>query len=203
MALFRSDDVTRITQHCFKTLLLALSRPGTIHPLNQPLESAFSHLSLPSSLSAVAHTILDEQVTLAPCSPDGEAWVEELASSTGTRRAPLAEADYVLGKSVPTLSKIRLIKQGTLLAPEDGATLLLWCDQEISGSAGTVRIAGPGIESSLLFRASGTLIRLFKKRMTVPFEYPMGFDIFVISAEGILGLPRTSTLEIPPDAGGA
>ena len=202
MALYRFDDVTRITQQCFKAMLLALARPGTTHPLDEPPGTAFSHLSLPPPLCAVAHTILDEQVTLAPCSSNAEAWVEELVASTGSRRAPLAEADYVLDTSVPTLSQIRRIKQGTLLAPEDGAMLLVWSDQRIAGTAGTVRIAGPGIESSVLCQVSDTLLRLFKRRMAVHFEYPMGFDIFAVSPEGILGIPRTSTLEIPPDAGG-
>jgi alpha-D-ribose 1-methylphosphonate 5-triphosphate synthase subunit PhnH len=50
---------------------------------------------------------------------------------------------------------------------------------------------------------SDTLLGLFKRLMAVPFEYPMGFDVFVVSPEGVLGLPRTATLEIPPDAGGA
>ena len=203
MALFRLDDVTRITQQCFKAMLLALARPGTIHPLDQGLGKAFSHLSSPPSLCAVAHTVLDEQVTLAPCSSDADPWVEELVSCTGTRRAPLAEADYVLCKSVPTLSQIRLIKQGTLHAPEDGATLLVWSDQEISGTAGTVGIAGPGIESSVSIQVNDTLLGLFKRRMAVHFEYPMGFDVFVVGPEGVLGLPRTSTLEIPPSERGA
>jgi alpha-D-ribose 1-methylphosphonate 5-triphosphate synthase subunit PhnH len=101
------------------------------------------------------------------------------------------------------LSQIRLIKQGTLLAPEDGATLLVWSDQEISGAAGPVGIVGPGIESSVSIQVSDTLLGLFKRRLAVHFEYPMGFEVFVVSPEGVLGIPRTSTLEIPPNERGA
>jgi alpha-D-ribose 1-methylphosphonate 5-triphosphate synthase subunit PhnH len=78
----------------------------------------------------------------------------------------------------------------------------MWSEREIAGTAGTVGITGPGIESSVSFQASATLLGLFKRRMAVPFEYPMGFDIFVVCPEGVLGLPRTATLEILPHAGG-
>ena len=203
MALFRLDNLTLITQKCYRSMLFSLSRPGTVCQLDLPFGETFSHLSLPPPLSAIAYTILDEQVTIAPCNREADRWVGELVSCTGARKVPLEQADYVLAVSVPETSHLKSMKQGTLFDPEDAATLVIWLAQEISGTAGTVRISGPGVETSVLLTVSNGMLSLITRRLSVRFEYPMGFEIFVVGADGgLLGLPRTSKLEIVKESGG-
>ena len=193
MSLFRLDEQTELTQRCYRDILQALSRPGSIVRTRPAPGSAFSHLDIPAHLAAVCHTLLDEQVTASHCGPKAEAWLEEVVRSTGVRKVPLEEADYVLCDSVPELERMRSIKKGTLLTPEDGAMLFVLLNDDPTGTGGTLRFSGPGVESFTDLPSGEGLVRLMQRRASVGFEYPMGFDILVLGADGdMLGAPRTS-----------
>ena len=193
MSLFRLDEQTELTQRCYRDILRALSRPGTVVQTRPAPDTAFSHLDMPSHLAAVCHTLLDEQVSAAHIGPQAEARLDEVVRSTGVRKVPLEEADYVLCDSVPELERMRSIKKGTLLAPEDGAMLFVLLEGELTGSGGVLRFFGPGVESFTDLPSSEALIRLMQRRSSVGFEYPMGFDVLVLGANGdMLGVPRTS-----------
>jgi alpha-D-ribose 1-methylphosphonate 5-triphosphate synthase subunit PhnH len=116
---------------------------------------------------------------------------------TGAPSVPPEEADYVLCASIPGFDHMRALKTGDLLRPEDSATLLIWLGSEISGKRGVVRLSGPGVDSSYLLHVSDPLLQLIKTRGVFHFEYPMGFELFVVGVDGsLLGVPRTTSLQI-------
>jgi alpha-D-ribose 1-methylphosphonate 5-triphosphate synthase subunit PhnH len=197
MQLFRLDPLGQIAQQCFRSLLEALSRPGILIRLAFPEVPDCFPRSLPLAMAAVGYTLLDEQVSVAACGSDADGWVDELRGMTSARRVPLSEADYVVSRSIPALGDMQDMKKGTLLDPECSATLVVWFDDDLPGTAGTLKVSGPGIEVSHAVAANAKLLHLVANLRSARAEYPMGLDTLVIDAGGrLLGLPRTAVLEL-------
>lgn len=195
MSLYRLDRKTLLTQQCYRQLLQALSRPGTLRMLPTGGGSDYGHGSVPTAVALLVETLCDERVTLGHSGPGAASWIADLSLYTGVRPGPLDRADYVVCDGVPTGDVLRGCKQGTLDAPEDGALVIIWLGSEIAGRDGVLDIRGPGVKSSAQVRVGRPLLRFAEARGSVPFEYPMGLDTVIIGKEGeILGLPRTSTL---------
>jgi alpha-D-ribose 1-methylphosphonate 5-triphosphate synthase subunit PhnH len=154
-------------------------------------------------LRTVLATLLDEQASLAVYGADAPGWAEEIGDITGVRLTTVETADYWLCSGVPPVEMLAALKQGSLLAPEEGATALVWLGSPIPGQAGRARISGPGVASTACLAVSSPLLQTIEHRLAVPFEYPMGFDLFIVDSEGrVLGLPRTSNVDLFMDGEG-
>ncbi|MDF2958771.1 MAG: phosphonate metabolism protein [Paenibacillus sp.] len=126
-----------------------------------------------------------------------------------SQAAPAAEADYVFAAGGMPDAEIRSIMStlrcGTLLAPEQGATLFLLVEHlkhtDMNSNASKSETAvhwvlqGPGIQDTNRLSISGMNKLWFEERARVNAEYPIGVDIILFTADGdIAALPRTTIL---------
>lgn len=172
------------SQSCFRGVLQALSRPGTMVTLE-------GILTPPPPLSPAAAAIL---LTLADpftavSLPEGEAAREWLTFHARARLTGPEAADFVLAFARPALAALR---QGTDDEPEDSATLILDCPSFALGRH--YRLTGPGIETE-------TIVTLPLDENFLP-EWraqsrnaPRGVDVILCAGTNIIGLPRSLTIE--------
>lgn len=202
MSLFRIDNKILSTQKCYRAMLWALCMPGSLQKMDFAENDRGLFSGVPMPVALMSRTLLDKQVLVAASGIESDSWLDEIIAATGARKAGIDEADYIIASSVPELAELRSVKQGTLLSPEDGATLIIWLSDVIGGDAGTIEISGPGVENLASLRVSSAMISLIKHRCAIEFEYPLGFDLFAIGSGGFLiGLPRTSSVKIISEKG--
>lgn len=168
-------------QRAFRALLAALSYPGRPQALPAGGRAAFA---------AIGAALLDLETSF--CSPDG-ALAEELAFS-GARPAPPAEARY---QFYPTLRERALeavgtAPIGTYSYPDESATLVLGC---ALGNGRRLTLRGPGIRGAIAI-AVGALPDGFWELRGRTIRYPLGWDLFLVSDDQVVGLPRTTLVEV-------
>jgi alpha-D-ribose 1-methylphosphonate 5-triphosphate synthase subunit PhnH len=165
--------------------------------------------------------LIDNEVTFAACcGPDGgedEAASLFIERETFGRRACPEDAQYVIVNGTLTGAASGFLASrlnpGTLLYPEDGATLVLdvericqafahrpESDEEAkrpSGAAGllNLRMVGPGVPGSRSIRVRGAQAPLIEARNRLCAEYPMGIDVVLVTDDGTMAaIPRTTRL---------
>lgn len=178
----------RQSQSDFREALECLSRPGRIGTVG---ESAFPITKARHAYSLL-RALADQEVSIGVFGTD-EA-VQRFASlGTGSRLAPIEEANYALFLSDPEdmLGKLRT---GDLEVPERGATAIVLVAAIGEGDPYVLR--GPGVRDVLTVRITGLGEAALRARDAACEEYPLGIDLFLVDAAGrLLGLPRTTRIE--------
>jgi alpha-D-ribose 1-methylphosphonate 5-triphosphate synthase subunit PhnH len=191
-----TEEVLRV-QRCYRTLLHVLSRPGTLARLDLPIERKNRLVSVPSPLLLACECLLDEKVTVSGLTERGRLWAEEISRGMRVKLAEPEEADFVLSGVEASASELLSLKRGSLLAPEEGATLFVYVEEGIKGDAGLLSFAGPGVRGRLSLRVSAAVLDWASRRGKLCFEYPMGFEAFLFDREGnVLGIPRACEIEV-------
>nr|WP_321524956.1 phosphonate C-P lyase system protein PhnH [uncultured Cohaesibacter sp.] len=168
-------DETRANQ-CFEALLWALSRPGQIRSLPQ------------AGQSQIVDALIDRECAAYS---DDETLAEHISNSGAMLVSP-EKADHVFLSSLTSSDILAKLKTGSDLYPDDGATLML----PASFNEGQLlRLSGPGVNGALEVRIGGLPDLFFALRNKLV-RYPMGFDIFFIDGNQVIGLPRSTKLEI-------
>jgi alpha-D-ribose 1-methylphosphonate 5-triphosphate synthase subunit PhnH len=172
------------SQSCFRGVLQALSRPGTMVTLE-------GILTPPPPLSPAAAAIL---LTLADpftavSLPESEAAREWLTFHAKARLTSPEAADFVLTFTRPALAGLR---QGTDDEPEDSATLILDCPSFDLGRH--YRLTGPGIETETLVQLplDENFVAEWRAQSGTA---PRGVDVILCAGTNIIGLPRSLTIE--------
>jgi alpha-D-ribose 1-methylphosphonate 5-triphosphate synthase subunit PhnH len=162
-------------QKTFRTLLNAMSRPGTVgrveaHPAGGEAAAALT----------ILEALVDHEVSLAvvPPSPTSEA----VLRLTGSRVAPVSEADYVLCRESSLEEALHVVKVGPLEYPDRGATVI--CQVAEVGDGDPISLSGPGIEGSKLVK-----LRSFPASARDEFaernaERPLGVDVIFVDEHG-------------------
>ena len=175
-------------QRTFRRLLDAMARPGVIEQL-EPHDQGGIHAAAVSLLEAV----LDHEVTFVVC-PAEAATTETILRTTGSRVAPLPEADYVLGSGQAIADALRDAKEGDPEFPDRGATVIATVGSVDSG--GSLVIRGPGIPGSRALAVDGfgpDLQALFAERNR---EVPLGIDLVLVAPDGRFAcLPRYTRIQ--------
>lgn len=158
----------------FEALMWALSRPGVERRLPEP------------GLSPVVRSLVDLEVTAFT---DDEG-LRPLIDRTGARPACPTTADYLF-LSGGAEEAFRQARTGSAIHPEAGATLVLAAPLR---AGGRVRLAGPGIDGSITISPalSPELWDIRAERVT----YPLGFDLFIVDGDRVIGLPRSTRIEV-------
>lgn len=174
-----TEAQTRLT---FMPLMWALSHPGRIFELSLGTNTAVSRMAL------IGQTLLDLETSFF--TPD-EGLAEELARTTAVS-APPAEAFYhfypaLVRTDLEMLSQARV---GDMIYPDLGATLLLGCRL---GTGNTFYLTGPGIEDKTAVNIAFIPPEFWELREQVN-QYPLGWDVFLIDGNRVVGLPRTTTV---------
>ena len=171
----RSDaEVT--ANAAFDALLWALSRPGLTQQLPGPGEAP------------IISALLDRECCVHSADPR----LLPQIMRVGAEVAEIAEADHVFLGRMTDADVLRQVKTGSDFYPDDGATLVV---QAEIGSGQRLRLTGPGVDGAVEVQICGLPDGFWRTRAAM-IRYPMGFDLFVIDGARVLGLPRSTEVEV-------
>ncbi|QKF81938.1 phosphonate C-P lyase system protein PhnH [Halarcobacter ebronensis] len=173
-------DIERLNRENFRSMMNALSRPGSI----ERIEPLFD-----SHLLAIANTLLYAEVSYFY---KGNEDFELINAITNAKDSNEKEADYLFCDTIDE-NLFEAGKVGTMKDPEFSSTYIFKC-KDFCGTK--VKISGPGIDGS--FNTSLPISKGFISKFNEKNSYfPLGNEVFFINENAeILGLSRTSKLEI-------
>ena len=186
-------DPVHDTQGCFRALVGAMSRPGTV--TNAPVAPA-DH--------AVLATLVDHEVT---CHTTDETIRTALANEGRFEPAAPAAADIVHAPA-PADSYAAEMEQGTLKEPSDGATVVYRVDALTTGDAtdaGTdatdadttrCRLRGPGVPGERTLAIDGFPVEEAEALAAAQSSYPQGIDAILTTDDRIAAIPRSVDMEV-------
>lgn len=182
---------------CYRALLEAMARPGRV---TAPPDLPETPDGLTAGMGAALLTLADQDTPL---------WLDPGASDEVRRwlrfhcGCPLTDdpARAVLGcvlrpEAMPPLDAFA---QGRPEYPDRSATLLLAVralgDQQ---GARPVALRGPGVETVQRLDVSGLPEDFWTQWRANAARFPLGVDVFFVSADRVAGLPRSAQAEVTP-----
>lgn len=161
----------------YDALMWSLARPGTIRRLPQP------------GLAAILLTLVDRECRVW----SDDAVLVRLAVEAGARRARPEEADHgFMADPSAALDALAVLPTGSALYPDEGATVVVVAS---IGEGRLLRLAGPGIEDRAEIRL-GALPDRFLALRAERCRYPAGLDLFFVDGDRVVGLPRSTSVEV-------
>lgn len=161
---------------CFDALLWALSRPGQIKELPQKGEAS------------IIAALIDRECRVYA----GDPRLIPQIMQTGAQIAEPADADHLFLADLPALGFLQDIRMGCDLYPDEGATLIV---RAKLGIGQRLRLTGPGVNGTTEIALSGLPDGFWQQRAKM-IRYPMGFDMLVLDGAQIIGLPRSTKIEV-------
>jgi alpha-D-ribose 1-methylphosphonate 5-triphosphate synthase subunit PhnH len=172
-------------QRCFRAVLDAMARPGTIH------DAACSVPPPPlcPAAAAVLLTLVDHETPLwlDPAVEGARDWV---AFHCGAAFARPDGAAFLLTAELPALHALR---QGSDEAPEESATVILQLPR--LGAGARFRLSGPGLVRPAVFSAEGLPPGFAALWMANHTAFPRGVDLILCAGGHLAALPRTVAVE--------
>lgn len=167
----------------FIALMWALTQPGQIQIWTEEAVTA------QGGFLAIGQALLDLETSFY--TPD-TALADELARTTA-RPYPASTARYHFypSLSAANLEDVTLASAGTMLYPDQSATLIIGCTL---GQGASYRLTGPGIQDETIVQMDGLPSQFWTLRQET-LNYPLGWDIFLVDRENVMGLPRTTLIE--------
>jgi alpha-D-ribose 1-methylphosphonate 5-triphosphate synthase subunit PhnH len=181
-------DPVREAQGCFRALLEATSRPGTVARLAFPAPSP----PLPAAMAALALTLIDADtpVWLDPLATAGAApaW---LRFHCGCRIASrVEEAAFALVAGPAAMEALARLPAGTDEYPDRGATAVIAVAG--FGAGEPLRLSGPGIAGAATLRVSGLPAGFVAARAANHALFPRGIDHVLVAGDCAVSLPRST-----------
>lgn len=178
LSLLPSADDSR-TNATFEDLMWAMSRPGLIRTLACP------------GFVALAESLIDRECSFHV---DDDPELSKNLAQTGAREVSNAKADYVFAslgseQQVAALSELRI---GTLSYPDEAATLFASATFD---SGQKLRLSGPGIQDVVILRIGGVHPSFWAMREKA-IRYPLGWELYLIDADRLVGIPRSTKIEV-------
>ncbi|WP_248927621.1 phosphonate C-P lyase system protein PhnH [Paenibacillus hamazuiensis] len=200
-------DPIHDTQKLYRSLLDVIARPGTVE---HAVEDA-GRPSVPEGVSAaaagIALTLLDGEVGFAVRLKGQEGLAAYIKRMTFSREAAVDAADYIFADGLASEKEIRSVmasaKRGTLVAPDQSATVFIRVEQLAEGGRALpgaevlpLRLSGPGIPGEAVCTVDGLSPVWLEERERANGEYPLGVDLFLYTEAGDLtALPRTTQVK--------
>ena len=171
------------TRATFLALMWALSRPGL--PQEMPRHDSANGLS---NFIAVGNALLDLETSFYTRHPE----LAQHLGRTGARLVEPARAAYLFFPQLEDhdLADVEQAAVGDYLYPDRAATLVIACNQHELGAA-RLRLSGPGIPDVLQVHIGGLPGEFWPLRES-RLHYPLGWDLFLLSQQHVIGLPRTT-----------
>lgn len=171
------DAVELRANATFEALMWALARPGDSCVLPQ------------AGLAAVVETLVDLECSVYADQPDLRA---EIAASGAVLAEDIAGADHVFLSTLEA-SEARLahLRCGSALYPDDGATLVAAVRH---GTGQRVRLSGPGVDGAV--EVALGISPAFWAMRAMLCAYPEGFDMLLVDGRAVIGIPRSTKVEV-------
>ncbi|PLZ04181.1 phosphonate C-P lyase system protein PhnH [Burkholderia sp. WAC0059] len=190
-------EPVRDTQTVFRTLLDALARPGKVCAIEAPLPAAPAGAKAPrAGLAAFASLLaLCDYATPVWLAGSDDALAAAVRFHTG---APIAgharDASFAYVHDASALPPLDQFACGTPEAPEHSATVFVRVDALEGGAPLALR--GPGIEHVQTIAPAGLPGRFWRERAALAPLFPCGVDFYLVCGERLIGLPRTTHVEV-------
>ncbi|MEX3857806.1 phosphonate C-P lyase system protein PhnH [Paraburkholderia sp. BR10923] len=186
-------DPVHATQAVFRTLLDALSRPGTIGVIRDVLPELRNTPVEPAAFAALL-TLCDYATPVWLAQPD-TALASALRFHTG---APLVDAPgdaaFVYLHDAGALPSLESFAPGSAESPEQSATLLIRVAALTGGAP--VTLSGPGILETQTISPVGLPPRFWQERAMLAPLFPCGIDCYLVCGPRVIGLPRTTEAKV-------
>ncbi|MBW4023914.1 MAG: phosphonate C-P lyase system protein PhnH [Proteobacteria bacterium] len=175
-------DPVAEAQSCFRSVLSAMSRPGSITAMSHAIAAP----PLDPATAAVLLTLVDADVTLWLDEPLMPSW-DWLAFHAGVVRAPSrAEAAFLCVTALPPLAELFA---GSDAAPETSATIILQVPGLTDGRPLT--LYGPGLEAPAVIAPLGLPDDFVAQWEANHRLFPRGLDLMLCARGNFLALPRS------------
>ena len=189
------QDLIHDSQSTFKTLLDALSRPGSVNEITAQLTPP-SGLNVACASACLTLFDLETEVWLQPgLKEEVKNW---LLFHTGCRfTSDTQQADFAVVWNLDNMPDLFQFKQGTLVYPEDSTTLLIMVGrQEIDLPYPSEKypiLSGAGIDGQITMGINlpDSFWQQWQQNHN---SYPLGVDVYFFFYHGVIGLPRTSKI---------
>lgn len=160
----------------FEAILNAFARPGSVRTLPAP------------GPACVALALVDAECRAYADDPA----LADLLRRSGAAMVPpeLADHLFLALDTAAALDRIAGVPTGTLLYPDQGATL---CVPAAIGTGPELALTGPGIETEARVRLSDLHPRLWALRAALC-RYPRGIETIFVDGAKVLALPRSTAV---------
>ncbi|WP_144113361.1 phosphonate C-P lyase system protein PhnH [Paraburkholderia sp. BCC1886] len=186
-------DPVHDTQAVFRTLLDALSRPGTIGTVSNVLPQARAARAELAAFAAML-ALCDYATPVWLAQPD-TALASALRFHTG---APLvddpADAAFAYVHEADALPALESFALGAAESPEQSVTLLIRVEALAGGTP--VVLSGPGIQHTVSIAPRGLPDHFWRERAALAPLFPCGIDCYLVCGATLIGLPRTTRAEV-------
>ena len=160
----------------FEALLWSLSRPGQARDL--PAQGP----------DPIIEALLDRECRVYTADP----LLVPRIMRTGAEIAEIEAADHDFLGAGATPEMLERVAVGSDLYPDEGATVVV---AATIGEGQSLRLAGPGVNGHIDIRLAGLSDGFWKARAARS-RYPMGFDLFIQDGARIIGIPRSTHVEV-------
>ena len=160
----------------FDALLWSLSRPGLPRSLPAPGEAS------------IIAALLDRECRVHSADP---LLMPEIMR-TGAELVDIEHADHVFFGTMTGSEPLAQVATGSDFYPDDGATIII---RARFGTGQALRLTGPGVDGSVTVQVDGLPDGFWAARLS-HLRYPMGFDLFLLDGDKVIGVPRSTTVEV-------
>ena len=160
----------------YEAMLWALARPGLARRLPSPGQAG------------IVEALIDRECAVHCTEPD----LAELALRAGAASVAPEAADHVFMSRLPGADILGRLHCGSDLYPDEGATLVT---DAAFGTGERLRLMGPGVDGVVEVSVGGLPGGFWQERARV-MRYPMGFELFLVDGDQVVGVPRSTRVEV-------
>lgn len=184
------------TQAVFRTLLDTLARPGTVGTIDTPLPAAAGNDPARAGLAAFASllTMCDYATPVWLAQPDAGLEAALRFHADAPIAATPADAVFAYVHDAAALPPLDTLPIGTPESPEHSVTVFVRVDALTGGTPLT--LSGPGIDGNLTIAPVGLPERFWSERARFAPLFPCGPDFYLVCGASLIGLPRTTHVEV-------
>ncbi|OAT27587.1 PhnH family protein [Buttiauxella brennerae ATCC 51605] len=179
-------------QQSFRRLLKAMSEPGVIVALHS-LQHGWKPLNIASTSVLLTLADNDTPVWISDALTNDVALQNVRFHTNSSISLTPEQAQFAVADSAITADQLNALAQGTDVAPDTSATLIL---QVPSLSGGRMlRLTGAGIREERMIapQLPDCVIHELTER---PHPFPLGIDLILTCGERLLAIPRTTHVEV-------
>ncbi|AKM31026.1 phosphonate C-P lyase system protein PhnH [Pandoraea faecigallinarum] len=193
-------DPVHDAQGVFRAVLDALARPGQLRSVGKRLAHS-AEASVAARATLLALTDATTPVWLqAPLTEVSSALRFHTGAPLLGGEAELATAQFALLTDPARCPALERFAFGTAGSPEHSTTLIVDVPTLAEGHAGDgglrLRLRGPGIETHADVTVGALDAGFWQARAALAPRFPAGLDLLIAAGDSVLGLPRTTHVEV-------